>query len=159
MKTDLELRNEVQDELNRKTDLNSTTIGVAVEDGVVMLTGYVNNWAEKQSAECAAEQVSGVKAVAEEIEIRPSGHSRWTDVDMARAAENALAWNMAVPKERVKVVVERGRITLEGEVDQPYQKEAAENAMYRLPDVKGIRNHIVVKPTISPIQVKAKTIS
>jgi osmotically-inducible protein OsmY len=156
MKTDVELRNDVQDELKWTPGLNSTAIGVAVKDGVVMLTGYVDSWLEKQSAERAAKRVSGVKAVAEEIEVRLPGWSERTDVDIARTAENALAWHVWIPKDRIKVIVERGWITLEGQVDGQYQKEAAENAVNHLTGVKGVLNHITVNPTVSPIEVKAK---
>jgi osmotically-inducible protein OsmY len=154
MKTDIELRNDVQDELKWTPGLNSSAIAVAAKDSVVMLTGYVDSWAEKQSAERAAKRVSGVKAVAEEIEVRLPGSSERTDVDIARAAENALAWHIWVPKDRIKVVVERGWITLEGQVDWQYQKEAADNAVHHLTGVKGVMNHITVKPTVSPTEVK-----
>ena len=94
MKTDVELRDDVQEELKWTPGLNSTAIGVWVKDGVVMLTGYVDSWAEKQSAERAAKRVSGVKAVAEEIEVRLPGSSERADGDIAWAAENELAWHV-----------------------------------------------------------------
>jgi osmotically-inducible protein OsmY len=94
--------------------------------------------------------------VAEEIEIRLPGSSERTDPDIARAAENALAWDVWVPKDRIKVIVERGWVTLEGEVDWLYQKGGAENAVYRLIGVKGVMNYITLKPTVSPIDVKSK---
>ncbi|HUL10661.1 MAG TPA: BON domain-containing protein [Methylococcaceae bacterium] len=156
MKTDIELRNDVQDELKWTPGLNSAGIGVAVKDNVVMLTGYVDSWADKQSAERATKRVSGVKAVAEEIEVRLPGYSERTDVDIARAAENALAWHVWVPRDRIKVIVERGWITLEGQVDWQYQKEAAENAVQHLTGVKGVMNYITIKPAVSPTEVKAK---
>lgn len=156
MKTDIELKNDIQDELKWTPGLNSAAIGVGVKDNVVMLTGYVDSWAEKQAAERAAKRVSGVNAVAEEIKVKLPGSSERTDVDIARAAENAFGWHVWVPKDRIKVIVERGWITLEGQVDMQYQKETAENAVHHLTGVNGVMNHITVKPTVSPNEVKAK---
>ncbi|HUN54777.1 MAG TPA: BON domain-containing protein [Smithella sp.] len=156
MKTDIELRNDIQDELKLTPGLNSAEIGVSVKDNVVMLTGYVDNWAAKRAAERAAKRVSGVKAVAEEIEVRLPSLSERTDTDIARAAENALLWHVWVPKDRIKVIVERGWITLEGHVDHYYQKESAENAVHDLMGVKGVINRITVKTIVSPTNVKAK---
>jgi osmotically-inducible protein OsmY len=156
MKTDIELRNDIQDELKCTTGLSSAEIGVGVKDHVVMLSGYVNSWAAKRAAERAAKRVSGVKAVAEEIKVRLPDLSLRPDVDIARAAENSLSWHVWVPKDSIKVIIERGWITLEGQVDRYYEKEAAESAVYHLLGVKGVKNNITVKPTAPPTDVKAQ---
>ena len=155
-KSDGDLRNDVLAELKWEPSVKGAEIGVAVKDGVVTLTGYVDSFSEKWAAERATKRVSGVKAVAEEIEVRLPGLSKRTDVDIARAAENALGWNVWVPKDRIKVIVERGWITLEGEVDRQYQKESAESAVQHLTGVRGVSNVIRITPTVSPTDVKAK---
>ena len=155
-KSDVDLRNDVLAELKWEPSVKGAEIGVAVKDGVVTLTGYVDSFSEKWAAERATKRVSGVKAVAEEIEVRLPGLSKRTDVDIARAAENALGWNVWVPKDRIKVIVERGWITLEGEVDRQYQKESAESAVQHLTGVRGVSNVIRITPTVSPTDVKAK---
>jgi len=155
MKTDMELRKDVENELKWTPGLNSAAIGVSVKDGVVMLAGHVDSWIEKRSAENAAKRVSGVQAVAEEIEVRLP-FSQWSDEDIARAAEKLLAWRFWVPKESIKVIVDHGWITLEGQVHWHYQKESAEDAVNYMLGVRGITNHITVKPKVSPTEVNTK---
>ena len=156
MKSDMQLRDDVLAELRWEPSVKETEIGVAAKGGVVTLTGYVDSFSEKWAAERAAKRVSGVKAIAEEIQVRLPGVSERSDVDIARAAENALAWDIWVPKDRVKVIVEGSWVTLEGEVDRQYQKESAEDAVRHLLGVKGVSNEIVIKPSVSPADVKTK---
>jgi osmotically-inducible protein OsmY len=156
MKSDSELRNDVQEELKWEPGVKPAAIGVAVKDGVVILNGYVDSHAEKWAAERAAKRVSGVKAVAEEIEVRLPGLSERSDSEIAHAAENVLDWNAAVPREGIGVTVEHGWITLEGKVNWQVQKEAAESAVRHLMGVKGVSNQITLKPKVSPTEVKAK---
>lgn len=156
MKSDAELRNDVLAELKWEPGVKPETIGVAVKDGVVMLTGYVDSYAEKRIAELAVERVSGVRAVAEEIDVRLPGTSERTDLDIARAAENAIGWHVWLPKDRIKIFVEHGWITLEGQLDWQYQREAAEWALHHLRGVKGISNLITLKPKVSPTEIKTK---
>ena len=156
MKTDMELRKDVENELKWTPGLNSAAIGVSVKDGVVMLAGHVDSWIEKRSAENAAKRVSGVQAVAQEIEVRVPKASERSDEDIAQAAEKALAWRFWVPNERIKVIVDRGWITLEGQVDRYYQKESAENAVGHMRGIRGVTNQIIVKPELSPIEVKSE---
>jgi osmotically-inducible protein OsmY len=147
MKDDTDLQRDVMDELKWEPSVNDATeIGVAVKDGVVTLTGYVDSLAEKWAAERAAKRVSGVKAVAEEIKVQLPASSKRTDADIAWAAANALEWNISVPHDRVKVTVEDGRITLDGEVDWWFQKMAAEDTARHLTGVRWVSNHITVKP-------------
>ena len=155
MKNDADLQLRVIAELKWEMNaVNETEIGVAVKDGVVTLSGYVHCFPEKWAAERAVKRVLGVKAVAEEIKVILPGSAERTDVDIARAAETALEWNTMIPHDRVKVMVEDGKITLEGQVDSNPQKVAAQNALHYLTGVKGVDNRITVKPTAKPAEVK-----
>jgi osmotically-inducible protein OsmY len=151
---DLELKKGVESELNFEPSINAAEIGVSVRDGVVTLTGRVPSYWEKIAAERAAARVSGVKAVANELEVRLPGSSERTDEDIAHAAVDALKWNVLVPAERIKVKVSKGWMTLEGSVDWQYQKSAAEKAVRRLVGVIGVSNLIEVKPSVSKAEVK-----
>ena len=156
MKSDRELQIDVLDELRWEPGVNATDIGATVKDGVVTLEGTVDSYAEKWAAERAVKRLSGVKALAVELEVKLPGSSERTDADIARAAENALDWNISVPEDRIKVTVENGRITLEGEVDWQFQRSAAEGAVLHLTGVKGVSNQITVKPKVAPTEVKEK---
>jgi osmotically-inducible protein OsmY len=152
---DLELKRTVESELNFEPSINAAEIGVAVKDGVVTLTGRVPSYWEKVAAERAAARVAGVKAVANELEVRLPGLSERTDGDIARAAVDALKWNVLVPEDRIKVKVSKGWVTLEGAVDWQYQKSAAEKSVRRLVGVLGVSNLIEVKPAVSKAEVKS----
>lgn len=156
MKTNIQLQRDVLEELQYDPSVDAAEIGVIVKDGVVTLSGTVKSYAEKWSASRAAERVSGVKGVADEIEVRlPDMHLR-TDEDIARAAVNALEWDVMVPTERVKVKVEHGYVTLEGTVDYKYQEIAAIDAIRNLAGVKGITNLIKLKALVTASGVKTK---
>ena len=133
MENDRELQQDVLDELTWEPGVKATDIGVTVKDGVVTLEGTVDSFAEKWAAEKAVKRLSGVKALAVEIEVKLPGSSERSDADIARAAENALDWDVSVPYDRIKVTAERGFLTLEGEVDWEFQRSAAE-AGGELPD-------------------------
>jgi len=156
MKTDAELRTDAQEELNGEPALNSSGIRVAVNDGIVTLTGYVNSYAEKEAAEHAVKRVSGLNAVVEEIEVRLPSRDEKADTDLAEVAEDALAWNVWVPLDRIKITVERAWITLDGQVDHYFEKEATESALRRLRGVRGISNRITVKPMPSAKNTEAE---
>ena len=134
----------------------NTSSGVAANDGVVTLSGHVPSYAEKFAAERAAKRVYGVKAVAEELEVNVPGSAKRTDEEIAAACVAALKMDYAVPHDKVKVVVSDGWVTLEGQLDWQYQKDAANRAVYYLTGVKGVGNNIIVKPRVSPGDVKAK---
>jgi osmotically-inducible protein OsmY len=153
--TDWEIRKNVEQELNFEPSVNAAEIGVAVNDSIVTLTGRVDSYWEKIAAEQAAARVAGVKAIVNELEIRLPISSERTDEDIARAAVNRLEWTITVPKERIKVKVSKGWVTLEGEVDWQFQKNAAERAIHDLVGVKGVINHIVVKERPSTVLVKS----
>jgi osmotically-inducible protein OsmY len=156
VKTDALIQGDVIAELKWEPSIDATQIGVTVKDGVVTLSGYVGSFVEKLAAEKVASQVIGVKAIAEEIKVRlPKSYER-NDADIAEASVNALDWNVTVPHDRIKVKVQDGIVTLNGEVDWRYQKDAAHDAVCCLMGVKGIINQIAVKPSESPIAIKSK---
>jgi osmotically-inducible protein OsmY len=154
MTSDNQLRRNVERELEWEPSVDERKIGVAVIDGVVVLTGEVTSYAEKWKAERTAERVAGVKGIANEIEVKTAFQR--SDVDIAKAAVDALKWNVMVPSDKVKVKVERGWLTLEGEANWDYQRRAAEKAVRNLPGVRGISNLIVVKPHVQPERVKER---
>jgi osmotically-inducible protein OsmY len=150
------LQREILDELKWEPSIDPAEIGVAVKDGVATLTGHVDSYAQKLAAERAAKRVRGVRGVAEEIEVRIPMVTQRTDADIARAALNALQWNVRVPDEQVKVKVEDGWVTLEGEVDWGFQKEASVDAVRDLIGVCGVSNLLTVKPKVQTQEIKAK---
>jgi osmotically-inducible protein OsmY len=156
MKSDRELQIDVLDELRWEPGVNATDIGATVKDGVVTLEGTVDSFAEKWAAEKAVKRLPGVKALAVELKVELPGSSERTDADIARAAENALKWDISVPSDRIKVTAEEGFLTLEGEVDWEYQRSAAKGAVQYLMGVKGVTNLITVKPKVAPTDVKEK---
>jgi osmotically-inducible protein OsmY len=129
---------------------------VAVKDGIVTLTGRVPTCAEKYAAARAAVRVTGVKAVANDLEVGLLPADRRSDEDIARAVVNALTWNTSIPPDRVKAQVSQGRVTLEGTVEWYYQKEDAERAVRPVRGVKGVTNNIVVKAAVSTAVVQAQ---
>ena len=159
MKTDLELQHDVMIELQWEPMVKAAEIGVGVKDGVVTLSGYVDSFYKKWAAERAAARVFGVKAVAEELKVRLPGSLERSDEDIARAASDALEWNVAVPYEGIKVQVQDGLVTLSGKVDWWYQKDAAEDAVRKLVGVVMISNYITIKPAVKPEDVKDKIVS
>lgn len=154
--TDKEILQAVQRELEWEPMVSPTEIGVAVKDGVVTLSGFVDSYSKKYHAEQAAKRVYGVKAVANDLEVKlPSGSER-ADPDIARAAVEALRSHITVPADRIKVTVRDGWITLEGDVDWQFQKDSAESAVRYLAGVKGVFNLVTVKPKVSTTDVKTK---
>ena len=153
---DTELQRDILDELKWEPSVNANDIGVSVKDGIVTLSGHVPSYGEKYAAEKAAKRVYGVKAVANELDVKLPGSSKRTDEDIAKACVNALESSISVPRDRVKVVVNQGWVTLEGEVEWQYQKNAADRAVRYLTGVIGVTNQITVKPRVSPTELKAK---
>jgi osmotically-inducible protein OsmY len=155
MKTDAQLQHDVIAELNWEPSVNAAQIGVEVKDGIVTLAGHVSSYAEKYAAERAAQRVSGVKALAVEMNVNLPGSSKRIDADIARSAENVLEWMTYLPKDCVKVKVESGWISLSGEVDWEYQRRGAVDAVRNLMGVTGVSNQIVIKPKVSLSAVKS----
>jgi osmotically-inducible protein OsmY len=154
VREDEDLKLAVVDELECEPVLEDAAIGVAVRNGVVTLTGKVDSFAKKLAAEKAAQRVTGVRAVAEEIIVEIPSLYQKTDVQIAEAAINALAWDITVPDDKIHVKVEHGWITLVGHLDYGYQKTAAEKAVRNLVGVKGVYNLLTTKPLADPKQVK-----
>ena len=155
MKTDAQIQQDVIAELKWEPAINAAQIGVEVKEGIVTLAGQVGTFGEKWDAERAAQRVLGVKALAVEVDVKLSGLSKRTDADIARAAENVLEWSTYVSKDRVKVMVETGWITLTGDVDWEYQRQAAEGAVRYLMGVTGVSNQIAIKAIASSIALKS----
>jgi osmotically-inducible protein OsmY len=153
---DTELRRRVLEELDWDPSVDTSAVGVAVKDGVVTLTGFVENYAQKKNTERAAKRVSGVKAVAEELAIKLPGVAQRNDTDIAQSLLSSLRFNVSIPYKDIQVTVENGWVTLDGEVEWQFQKSTAENAIKYTMGVKGITNRISVKPRVSPADVKAK---
>ena len=154
--TNRELQQHVQNALDWEPSVDATDIGVSVDEGVVTLRGDVTSFAGKAAAERVARHVYGVKAVANDIEVRLPSVSERTDTDIAQAAVAALQWNSLVPAKNITVTVAKGWVTLNGTVDWQYQKEAAATAVRFLTGVKGVSNTILLKPTVKSSEVQAK---
>lgn len=156
MRTDSDIQRDIVAELKWDPSLRNDDIAVAVRDGIVTLAGFAESYTEKWRAERVASRIKGVKAIANDIEVKLPSASQRTDPDIARAAVDALTWHTSVPQDRIKVKVEKGWITLEGEVDGYYQKEAAERAVRGLMGVRGVTNVIAVSAKPAPADVKEK---
>jgi len=154
--TDLSLQQTVLEELAWDPSVSEAHIGVTARGGVVTLSGHVGSYAEKCAAEHAVGRVAGVKAIAEELEIRYLHGVGHADEDIAKQALDVLAWDLSVPKDKVKVKVEKGWITLSGDVSWYYQKRAAETDVRKLLGVMGLSNHIAIKPQIQASDVRKK---
>ncbi|MEO8361729.1 MAG: BON domain-containing protein [Vicinamibacteria bacterium] len=145
MKSDSQLQQDVLAELKWESSVNATDIGVEVKDGVVTLAGHVESLAAKFAAERATQRVSGVKAVAVEMDVNLPGPSTRTDAEIALTAANVLSWTASLPVDAVKVLVEHGWITLSGEVEWEYQRTAATAALRPLMGVRGVSDQIGLK--------------
>ena len=156
MKTDSELQKDVMTELQWEPSIKPAEIGVSVRDGVVMLSGYVDSYIKRWVAERVAARVFGVKGVAEELKVKLPDSLKRPDEDIARVVSDALGWNVFVPHDRVKVRVQGGVVTLSGEVDWWYQKDAAEDAVRKLAGVVLVINNITIIPTVKPQDVRDK---
>jgi osmotically-inducible protein OsmY len=155
MKTDTQLQSDIIAELSWEPSINSAEIGVEVKDGIVTLAGHVGSYAEKIDAERATMRVTGVKALAVEMDVRLSGSSTRTDADIARSVENVLQWTTYLPKDAVKIKVEGGLVTLSGEVTWEFQRRAAVSAVRYLMGVRGVNDQLLITPALSVPVVKA----
>ena len=145
MKTDADLKRDVTAELAWDPAVKSTAIGVAVKDGVVTLSGHLETFAEKHAAERALGRVAGVKAIALELDVKLSFDHKRSDTDIAVNAEQALKWSTQVPVEAIRLTVDHGSVTLQGEVEWDYQRRSAEKAIRPLMGVVGISNEITLR--------------
>jgi osmotically-inducible protein OsmY len=150
--TDHQLREAVMTQLDWEPGAPSSDVGVSVSEGVVTLTGFVNTYSEKLAAEKAVKLVRGVRGIANDLVVRP--FSQPTDTDIVKTALHTLESDVRVPADKVIVTAKEGFVTLEGEVEWPHQKDAAEAALEHLLGVRGILNEITVKPVIPPAEIK-----
>jgi osmotically-inducible protein OsmY len=155
-RTDEDIQRDGLAELKWDARVQPNEIGVIVKDGVVALTGWVDSYTKKWAAEDAAHRVRGVKAVANDIEVRLSSLDERTDADIAAAVTRALEWDAFVSIDKLNVTVSKGWVTLKGEVEWQFQKEDAEKVVRRIAGVKGVTNLIVVKPGVTPSELKQK---
>jgi osmotically-inducible protein OsmY len=155
MKTDTQLQQDVLAELNWEPSVNAAQIGVEVKGGIVTLVGHVASYAEKWDAERAVQHVSGVKGLIVKVDVLLPESCRRNDDAIAKAAENILHWTTYLPKDSVKATVEHGWLTLAGDVDWEYQRQAASRAVRYLTGVTGISDKIVIKPEVSVNAVRA----
>lgn len=146
--SDLTLRKTILEELEFQPDLNAAHIGVAVDNGVVTLSGHVGSYAEKISAERAVKSIEGVRAVAEEIQVRLNKNAGTADDTIANRALKIINWSCDVPEGDIKVIVQNGWVSLEGEVEWQYQKESVERSVFKLSGVVGVNNRLTLRPRV-----------
>ncbi|MEY4413645.1 MAG: hypothetical protein RIQ53_938 [Pseudomonadota bacterium] len=156
MKTDIQLQRDVTHELQWEPSVEAAHVGVAAQAGVVTLTGHVATFAEKHAIERAVQRVEGVKAIAVDLDVRLApGHQR-DDLDIAQAAESAFMWNVMIPDNRIQVKVEKGWVSLAGELDWEYQRRAAEKTVRALTGVTGVSNGLTLKPSVTPSNISQR---
>jgi osmotically-inducible protein OsmY len=153
MRSDKDLTADVLEALRWEPSIAAQDIHVTAENGVVTLTGFVPNYADKWAAESTARQMNGVKAIAEELKVNLPGGSKRSDTDIATAAVNTLRWHVWVP-DSVKATVENGWITLTGTVSSEYQRKSAQHAVAHLRGVVGVSNSITVTSDVKPISIR-----
>lgn len=153
---DLSLRQDVLDELEFEPSIDAANIGVTVENGVVTLTGHVNSYAEKSAADAAVRRVKGVRAIAQEIEVRYAERKKHADDEIAARALDIIEWDTALPEGVIDVEVQRGWVTLSGEVRWHFQRIAAENAVKKLGGVVGVTNLLTIRPAAAVSDIKSR---
>ena len=156
MKTDSDLKREVVAELLWDPAVNSTAIGVAVKNGVVTLTGHLDTYAEKEAATRAVRRLQDVKAIAIELDVKLSPQHQRGDTDIVASAELALKWNTSIPAAAVRLTVDHGWITLQGEVEWEFQRRSAEKALRSLIGVVGVSNEIKLRAKPQPADLAKK---
>ncbi|HKV73287.1 MAG TPA: BON domain-containing protein [Gemmatimonadales bacterium] len=156
MRTDTALRNDIMAELNWDPSIRHEDIAVAVHGGVITLAGTVNTYAQRYAAERAAERVTGVRAIANDLIVKLPGAMVRSDADLAHAAVNALQWDTQVPADQITVMVTDGMVTLDGMVDEYYQRTAAERAIRQLTGLKGVVNQIRLRLVAAPADIKQR---
>jgi len=152
---DKTLKKQVQDELEWDPSFDANDVGIAVENGIVRLTGYVATYAQKFDVEAAVKRVNGVRGYVEDLQIRPFAQP-FSDESIATRVANVIDWDTTVPKGAVKAKVEKGYVTLTGKLTWQFEKTAAENVVRNLQGVRGVTNLIEVKPRIQPADVKKR---
>jgi osmotically-inducible protein OsmY len=156
MRSDIDIKRDVEQELRADPDIDATDVAVAVKGGVVTLSGFVRSYGQKWEAEAAAKRVAGVVGVANDIEVRLPVFNQRPDPEIARDAVASIQAQLPYSSDRVRVVVRDGWITLEGSVEWNYQKERAEEAVRRIRGVKGVTNSIQIETRATPSEIKRK---
>jgi osmotically-inducible protein OsmY len=156
MRTDSEIKRDVEAELQSDPTIDATDIAIAVKNGVVTLTGFVRSYSEKLEAEAAAKRVAGVVGLANDLEVRLSAADQRPDPEITRDAVAALRARLPFSANQIRVVLDKGWVTLEGQVEWNYQREEAERTVRRLKGVRGVINTIQLKPSVEPSEVKRK---
>jgi osmotically-inducible protein OsmY len=156
MRSDFDIKRDVEDELRSDPDIDATDMAVAVKDGVVTLAGFVRSYRQRRTAEKDVKRVAGVVGVVNDIEVRLPIIHRRPDPEIARDAVEEIKSGLPFSWEKIKVVVENGWVRLEGEVEWNRQRELAEKAVQRVRSVKGITNDIQVRPQIPAVDIKRK---
>jgi osmotically-inducible protein OsmY len=157
MRSDSDIRRDVEDELRWDPDIDATDVAVSVNNGVVTLAGFVRSYTQKYQAEVDAKRVAGVLAVANDLEVRLPNIDERPDPEIARDAITRIKSELPYAWEEIRVVAKNGWLTLEGEVEWNYQRERAEEAVRRVRGVKGITNSIEVKPRVAPMEISARS--
>lgn len=156
MRSDSDIKRDVEDELRWDPDIDPTDIAVSVNNGVVTLAGFVRSYMQKYQAEQDAKRVAGVTGVVNDIEVRLPGVDERPDPEIARDAITQIKNELPYSWDRVRVIVKKGWVTLEGEVEWNYQRERAEDAVRRVRGIKGITNSIEVRPRVAPTEIRRK---
>jgi osmotically-inducible protein OsmY len=156
MRSDSDIKRDVEDELRWDPDIDATDIAVSVNSGVVTLAGFVRSYMQKYQAEQDAKRIAGVIGVVNDIEVRLPGVDERPDPEIARDAIAQIKSELPYSWERIKVIVKNGWLTLEGEVEWNYQRTRAEDAVRRVRGVKSVTNSITIKPRVAPMEVKRK---
>ncbi len=153
---DSAIRRDIIDELEFEPYIDANDIGVAVEDGIVTLTGHVPNYSQRQAVERAVSRIKGVRAIAQEIQVRYPGTPGTSDDEIARRVVNTLKWSALVPDDRLHVKVQDGWVTLTGNLEWNYQKEGAGDAIRHIEGVRGVNNFITLAPKPASLDVKKR---
>jgi osmotically-inducible protein OsmY len=156
MRSDSDIKRDVEDELRWDPDIDATDIAVSVNNGVVTLAGFVRSYMQKYQAEQDAKRVAGVLAVVNDLEVRLPNVDERPDPDIARDAVERIKSELPYVWDGIRAIVRNGWITLEGDVEWNYQRERAEEAVRRVRGVRGITNNIEVKPRVAPVEIKRK---
>lgn len=154
MKSDQQLKSDICAELAWDPAVDATNVGVAVREGVVTLSGVVDGYLQRHAAERAVRRVAGVRGLAVDLDVNLAPDHRRSDGEIAQAALHALRWHSLVPDDKVKVTVDDGWLTLEGEVDWGYQSASAEQSVHPLVGVRGVTNAIRIRQHANPAQLR-----
>jgi len=154
--TDISLRQNIMDELGWEPSVSAAHIGVTAEDGVVTLTGHVGTYAEKLQAVKATRRIKGVRAIADDIEVRHAFDKKTSDDEIAKRALSILKWDTIVPADAISVTVRDGWVALSGDVEWQFQRRSAEDDVRKLSGVRGVTNSISIKPRARSLDIKQK---